>query len=178
VAGGEVEHNVVEVTNDRRRVMGVSTIVVHDLVTSGGEMVEDTFDWYAQDRNGDVWYFGEAVRNFEDGRFANTNGSWEAGVDGALPGLIMVADPIVGRAYRQEFYKGKAEDLAEIVRTGDSRRVSFGSFDEVLVTHDWSPLEPLVIEEKYYAPGVGLIYETITAGGNERSELVSYVRGT
>jgi hypothetical protein len=174
-ADGTVEHTTVVVTPERRTVMGVSTVVVRDTVTADGEVVEDTYDWYAQDVDGAVWYFGEAVSNFEDGRLEDTDGSWEAGVDGALPGIVMLARPAVGDAYRQEYDEGEAEDMGEVVRTGGHVEVPFGSYDDVLVTRDWNPLEPDVVEEKYYASGVGLIGETVTAGGDERSVLVEHV---
>lgn len=178
IEGGEAQHNTVVVTGDRRTVMGVSTTVVRDTVTVGGEMVEDTYDWYAQDRDGNVWYFGEAVRNFDQGRFENADGSFEAGVGGALPGMIMPAHPSVGDAYRQEYSRGEAEDMGEILRVAEHTDVPFGSFDDVLVTRDWNPLEPDVIEEKHYAPGVGVIFETTVAGGDETSQLVAFTAGT
>ncbi len=177
VSDGETEHVTVAVTDERRLVMGVSTVVVRDTVTVDGEVVEDTFDWFAQDRDGNVWYFGEAVQNFDAGRLESTDGSWEAGVDGALPGIVMPATPTVGRAYRQEYYPDEAEDLGEILRTGERRTVAFGAFDDVLVTRDWNPLEPDIIEEKSYAPGVGLIYETKVAGEEGSVELVDFVVG-
>jgi hypothetical protein len=174
VGTGKPEHTTVVVTEDRRLVMGVSTIVVRDTVMAGGELVEDTFDWFAQDRDGNVWYFGEAVRNFDEGRFEDTDGSWEAGVDSALPGIVMPADPIPGHAYRQEYDEGQAEDLGQILRTGQQAAVAFGSFTDVVVTRDWNPLEPDVVEEKSYAPDVGLISEATVAGGHSGAELVSF----
>ncbi len=167
----------VVVTGERRTVMGVSTTVVRDTVTVGGELVEDTYDWYAQDRAGNVWYFGEAVKNFDRGRFESTDGSFESGVDGALPGIVMLAAPMAGDAYRQEYFVGEAEDLGEVLRTGARSTVPFGAFDDVLVTRDWNPLEPEIIEEKYYAPGVGMIFETKVAGEVGTSELVAFTPG-
>jgi hypothetical protein len=172
-----VERNVVEVTDRRKVVMGVSTTVVHDVVTTDGQPVEDTFDWYAQDRDGNVWYFGEAVRNFEDGRFEDTDGSFEAGKDGALPGIVMLADPEPGDAYRQEHLAGEAEDLGEVLRIGDRRGVPAGDFEDVLVTRDWNPLEPAVVEQKSYAPGVGVIFEETVVGGVEHGQLVAFRPG-
>ena len=172
------ERTVVEVTARRRTVLGIATTVVRDTVTDGsGRLVEDTFDYYAQDRAGNVWYFGEAVRNFARGRFENTDGSWEAGVDGARPGVVMPARPRVGHAYRQEYWIGEAEDLGEIRRLGAHTTVPAGTYDDVVVTRDWNPLEPDVIEEKYYAPGVGLVRERKVAGGRDRTVLVSYRLG-
>jgi hypothetical protein len=178
VGGEEPEHTTVVVTGDRRRVMGVSTVVVRETVTAGGQPVEDTFDWFAQDRDGNVWYFGEAVRNFDQGRFESMDGSWEAGVDGALPGIVMPADPTPGHAYRQEYAKGEAEDLGQILRTDQQQSVPFGHFSDVVVTRDWNPLEPDVVEEKSYAPGIGLVSEATVAGGHDAAELVSFTSGS
>ncbi len=114
--GEEVERIEVVVTDEKRTVMGVSTTVVRDTVTVDGALVEDTYDWYAQDQEGNVWYFGEETAEYEDGEIVSTAGAWEAGVDGALPGIAMEADPTVGDSYRQEYYPGEAEDMAEVVR--------------------------------------------------------------
>jgi len=171
------EHNVVEVTPASHEVMGIDVTVVHDVVEVEGRAVEDTLDYYAQDSSGNVWYFGESVRNYTNGALDNTDGSWEAGIDGALPGIVMPAEQTVGHAYRQEYYAGKAEDLGEIIGTGDHVDVPAGSFDDVVVTRDWNPLEPDVIEQKYYAPGVGVVREETVAGGQETSDLVSYRAG-
>jgi hypothetical protein len=174
-AGGG-ERNEVVVTNQTRAVMGITATVVRDIETRNGELVEETADWYAQDRDGNVWYLGEDTRAFRDGE-PSPAGSWEAGVDGALPGIIMKADPKVGDAYRQEYYRGEAEDMGKVVRLGASQRLPFRSFDGLLVTQDRTPLEPEVVEEKYYAKGVGLVLETTIRGGSERNELVSYQPG-
>ncbi len=120
VDDGETERVEIEVTDERRTVMGVSATVVRDTVYEDGEMVEDTYDWFAQDLDGNVWYLGEDSSEFEDGELVGTEGSWEAGVDGALPGIVMLASPEIGDAYRQEFYEDEAEDMAEIPIT--SRR--------------------------------------------------------
>jgi hypothetical protein len=173
---GQGERNEVVVTNQTREVMGITATVVTDTETRDGELVEQTADWFAQDRDGNVWYLGEDTKAFENGQ-PSVAGSWEAGVDGALPGIIMKADPQVGDAYRQEFYRGEAEDMGKVVRVGDAETVPFRSFEGLLVTQDWSPLEPSVVEEKFYAKGVGLILETTVRGGSERNELVSYQSG-
>ena len=174
-AGGG-ERNEVVVTGQTRKIMGITATVVRDVETRNGELVEETSDWYAQDRDGNVWYLGEDTRAFRNGE-PSPAGSWEAGVDGALPGIIMQADPQVGDAYRQEFYRGQAEDMGKVVRLGASQTVPFRSFDGLLVTRDWTPLEPEVVEEKYYAKGVGLVLETTVEGGSDRNELVSYRSG-
>ncbi len=164
----------VVVTDERREVMGVSTVVVRDTATLDGEVIEDTYDWFAQDQDGNVWYFGEDTTAYEGGEPADTEGSWEAGVDGALPGIVMLAHPAVGDAYRQEYLAGEAEDMGEVVRVGDAETVPFGAFDDLVVTEDWTPLEPDVVEEKYYAAGVGLVLEVGVTGGEERVELVEF----
>ena len=107
---GEAERNEVTVTDETKTILGVTCVVVRDVVLIDGEIVEDTLDWYAQDADGNVWYMGEAVQDFEDGELVSTEGSWEAGVDGAQPGIIMLADPQVGDYYQQELYEGEAED--------------------------------------------------------------------
>ncbi len=164
----------VVVTDKRKQVMGITATVVRDTVHIGGELVEDTYDWFAQDRDGNVWYLGETVKNYENGKLADTDGSWEAGDDGALPGIVMPAQPAEGMAYRQEYYEGEAEDMFEIKTVGGSQDVPAGSFDDVITTTDWNPLDPKVIEEKQYAPGVGLIYETKVAGGEGLVELIEF----
>jgi hypothetical protein len=176
-ADDEIERIEVVVTDQTREIMGINTTVVRDTVSVGGELIEDTYDWYAQDSEGNVWYMGEDSTEFEDGEPVSTGGSWEAGVDGALPGIIMYADPQIGDAYRQEFYAGEAEDLAEVVRTGESATVPFGAFDDLIVMREWTPLEPDVVEEKYYSPGIGVILEVQVEGGEERAELISFEPG-
>jgi hypothetical protein len=173
---GEGARNEVVVTDQTRIVMGITATVVRDTETRDGALVEETFDWYAQDHGGNVWYLGEATRAVGNGE-PSTAGSWEAGVDGALPGIVMKADPRVGDAYRQELYRGHAEDMGEVVRTGASESVPFRSLDGLLVTRDWTPLEPEVVEEKFYARGIGLVLETTVRGGSDRNQLVGYQPG-
>jgi hypothetical protein len=169
--GGE-ETIEVTVTNDTKQILGVTTIVVRDVVSVGGEIIEDTYDWYAQDKTGDVWYFGEDTKDYEDGQLVSTKGSWEAGVDGAKPGIIMHAtQPAIGVPYRQEYYACEAEDMAEVVSLNKSVTVPYGSFDNCLQTRDFTPLEPGVNEYKYYAPGVGLVLEVDVQSG-ARTELI------
>ncbi|MGQ0617290.1 MAG: hypothetical protein ACT4PW_09915 [Acidimicrobiia bacterium] len=174
---GEPERVEVFVTPQRRQIMGISAVVVRDTVTIGGEIVEDTYDWFAQDRDGNVWYLGEDVKDFEDGKLVSTAGSFEAGVDGAQAGIVMPATAAVGDAYRQEFYPGEAEDMAEVLQVGASATVRFGTFGDVRVTEEWTPLEPETVEQKSFAPGVGLIRSVVTAGGEGGIELVDYQTG-
>lgn len=156
---GAGEHIVVEVTDYSKIVLGVAVTVVRDRVYDRGKLIEDTIDWYAQDRWGNVWYFGEDVVDYEDGKPVSKAGSWEAGVDGAQPGIVMLADPHVGDVCRNEFYAGEAEDLAKVIELGGAIEVPAGTFAETLVTEDWTPLDATQKEHKTYAPGVGLVDE-------------------
>jgi hypothetical protein len=171
-ADGEAERTVVVVTDQRRDVAGISATVVRDTVTVAGEVKEDTYDWYAQDRDGNVWYLGEETKEYENGEVSSTEGSWETDVDGALPGIVMPAHPTRGQAYRQEFYPGEAEDLAEITELDATKSIAMGDYDHVLVVKEWNPLDPDVVEQKYYAPGIGMIAEDTVTGGDDASELV------
>jgi hypothetical protein len=169
-----LERIVVEVTDDTRDVMGVRTAVVRDTVTLDGVVIEDTFDWYAQDAEGNVWYFGEDTREFENGVAVNTKGAWEAGIDGAQPGIVMKADPEVGDRYRQEYYKGEAEDEAKVLALDASVDVPFGVFGDVLKTRDFTLLEPTVVEQKFYANGIGVVQERMVKGGSQLTVLVEH----
>jgi len=165
----------VEVLEETRTVSGIGCIVVRDTVSVDGELVEDTHDWYAQDRDGNVWYMGEDSKEYENGKVVSTAGSWEAGVDGALPGIKMWAEPrIGGTPYYQEYYEGEAEDLARDIEADGSAAVPFGRFVDVLVVEEWNPLEPETIELKYYARGVGVVMEEVTRGGGGVVELVEF----
>ena len=175
--GDASEGDTVRVTSDTKNVMGVECVVVDDRVTEDGELTEQTYDWYAQDAKGNVWYFGEDSKEYENGKVKSTEGSWEAGKDGAEPGIIMPADPKVGETYRQEYYEGEAEDMARPLKLGASIEVPFGSFDHVLVTDEWTPLEKSVAEHKFYAPGVGTVKEIATKGPKETLELVEIKHG-
>lgn len=171
------EVDSVAVTSDTRNVMGVECVVVEDTVTENGTMTEKTYDWYAQDDKGSVWYFGEDSGEYESGQLETKEGSWEAGNHGAKPGIIMQANPKVGHTYRQEYRKGVAEDMARPVKLSGSANVPYGSFHHVLVTDEWTPLEKNVAEQKYYAAGIGTVLEVATKGPKERLELVSVKHG-
>jgi len=165
--------NVTYVTHDTKKILDVTTTVVHDQAFENGVLVEDTFDWFAQDKAGNVWYFGEDTKELDaGGNVISTEGSWEAGVDGAQPGIIMLAHPQVGDRYYQEFYPGVAEDQAKVLSVDESVCVEYGCFDNVLVTKDWTQLEPGVSENKYYAKNVGFILAVMVKGGDEHTELV------
>ena len=152
---------------------GVEARVVRDTVTEDGEVTEDTKDWYAQDADGNVWYLGEDTAEFEDGKLDTREGSFEAGVNGGLPGVIMPAEPEAGMEYRQEYYKGKAEDNGAVLATGQQAEVAAGHYDDALLTADTSTIEPGVLEYKLYALGVGLVLTLEASGGAGREELVS-----
>jgi hypothetical protein len=169
---GEVEKDVVTVLEKTKEVMGVTCTVVKDVVSTQGEIAEKTFDWYAQDRDGNVWYFGEDSAEYENGHPASTEGSWEAGVDGALPGIIMLARPATGDRYRQEYAAGEAEDVGRVIDLGGAADVPFGSFDDVWITEDSSLIETNLIEHKYYARGVGVVLERSIKGPSEVVKLV------
>jgi hypothetical protein len=171
------EVDTIIVLNQTREVMGVTTTVVKDVVKLNGGLVEKTWDWFAQDLRGNVWYFGEDTAEYEDGKIVSRSGAWEAGVDGALPGIVMPAQPVVGDAFRQEFYRGEAEDMGWVVQTGITEEVPFGSYDDAIRTLEWSPLEPKIVVEKFYAPGVGLLGEKALSGGLEIFELVEFTAG-
>lgn len=166
------ERTVTEVTRDSKKVMGVDTVVVHDTVSRDGTLIEDTYDWYAQDKAGSVWYFGEATRAIGFGGLSSTSGSWEAGVDGALPGIAMPAHPRVGDKYRQEYKQGVAEDTGEVLSTTGTATVAAGSYPDVVTTKDVNPLESAAaVEHKSYARDVGFILVQHVTGPAERAEL-------
>ena len=161
------------VTNQTKVILGVTTTVVHDLAYEDGVLIEDTYDWFAQDADGNVWYFGEDTKELdEDGNVISTEGSWEAGVDGAEPGIVMLEDPKKGDKYQQENAPEIAEDMAQVIGFEDSFCVEYGCFENVLVTKEWSPLERGVVENKYYAEGVGFIFSEMVKGGEEQTELI------
>ena len=172
-----IEGDIVAVTTGTKNIMGVECVVVNDKVTEDGKLTEQTYDWYAQDNRGNVWYFGEDSREYENGKVKSTEGSWEAGKHGAKPGIIMPASPKVGETYRQEYLKGVAEDMARPVKLDGSTTVPYGTFHNVLVTDEWTPLEKNVAEQKYYAPGVGNVLELATKGPKERLELIDVKHG-
>jgi hypothetical protein len=177
-ADGTSQRVVVRVTHRTKRIAnGVTARVVRDTATSKGQVVEDTFDWYAQDGRGNVWYLGEDTKEYENGKVVSTHGSWEAGVRGARAGIVMPAHPRPGMQYRQEYLKGEAEDSARILSVDDQAEVEVGHFEHVVLTKEWNPLEPKVLEYKLYARGVGPVLALTVSGGSDREELVSFHRG-
>lgn len=165
------EHVDVVVTDETKVIAGVTCVVVTDTVTSGGEVIEDTIDWFTQDKDGNVWYCGEDTKEFAGGKVSSTAGSWEAGVGGAKPGVVMHAvQPPIGEPYRQEYDVCNAEDFADVVSLDESVTVPFGSFDHCLETHEFTPLEPALNEHKFYCPGVGLVL-SVDINTGARTEL-------
>ncbi len=169
-----VEHITVTVTHDTKVILGVTCEVIHDEVKTNGKITEDTYDWYTQDKSGNVWYFGEDTKSYNNGNIS-TEGSWEAGVDGAVPGITMFGNPDthIGQTYHQEYYKGKAEDEATLLNANSTATVAYGTFNNCVVTKEFTRLEPGVLEYKYYAPGVGQVLTVLNEGGQEREELIS-----
>jgi hypothetical protein len=170
---------VLTVTHQVKRILGAPCVVLRDRLVVGGRVVEDTRDWYTQDRAGNVWYFGEDTRTLDEhGHVKSRGGSWEAGVNGAKPGLFMPAHPRVGRVFQQEYYKGHAEDRFRITSVKASVRVAYGSFEKTaLRTEEFSRLEPGAVAAKYYALGIGKVEEADIEGeDHERLELVSVER--
>jgi hypothetical protein len=169
--GGEAI--TVEVLPAKKRILGVDCTVVRDRVYVDGSLVEDTFDWYAQDRAGNVWYMGEDSKEYENGVVVSTEGSWEAGVAGAEAGIIMPAEPRIGMKYAQEFAPGVAEDMASVVSLKQSVSVPYGDFTDCVQTMEFSKLAPGARGYKFYARDVGLVLEESPRGGHERTELLS-----
>lgn len=174
---GQTQRDVVRVTHRTRMIMGVRATSISDIATHGATVLEETTDWYAQDKQGNVWYFGEATKaRNPDGTF-DTTGSWLAGVHGARPGIVMTAHPAVGDAHRQEFWRGQAEDQYWLVDLGAAVKVPAGSFATAARTLEWSRLEPGVIDEKFYVPGVGVVKELAASGPKEVAVLSGYTAG-
>ncbi len=176
---GLEQREVITVTDQTKRIAdGVEARVVHDVVSEDGEPVEVTDDWYAQDSDGNVWYFGEDTAEYENGKVSDRSGSFEAGVNGADAGIAMLAQPEVGQTYREEYYKGHAEDRSRVLALDQQAQVPFGHFADILLTEDYSPIEPNVLELKFYAKGIGQVLAQTVSGGSEREELISYTPGT
>jgi hypothetical protein len=174
--GEELKVVVVVTTQTKLIANGITARVVRDTVSQDGEVVEDTYDWYAQDAEGNVWYMGEDTAEFENGKISSRHGSFEAGVDGALPGIIMPADPAPGLRYRQEYYKGQAEDNGEVLSINEMADASIGHFENMLLEKNTITIEPKVLEYKLYAKSVGMVLALGISGGGGREELVKIDR--
>jgi hypothetical protein len=176
VKDGVSQRDEVVVTDRTKVILGIPCVVVTDTATHNDTLLEKTEDWYTQDKGGNVWYFGEDTAEYENGEVASTEGSWQAGVDGAKPGIIMLAHPQVTDSFRQEYYAGHAEDMFWVVSVTQSVAVPYGRFGNALLSLEWSRLEPKVIDQKYYVPGVGVVFEASVAGPKEQAELVSVAK--
>ncbi len=169
---GKRGRDVVKVTSRTRRIKGVECTEVDDRLYLNGYLAERTKDWYAQDAKGNVWYFGEATAELtRAGRVTSREGSWLAGVDGAEQGIFMPAHPKIGQSFRQEYYKGHAEDHFAVVSLSASVVVPYTASAHALLTKEWTPLEPNVLDHKLYVRGIGLLKEETIRGGDERWEL-------
>jgi hypothetical protein len=170
--------DTVKVTNNTKRILGVKTTVVHDVVSVNGRPEEVTDDYYVQDRHGNVWYFGEATKELDShGNTISTEGSFQAGVNGARAGVLVPGHPKVGLSARQEFSKGQAEDHFKILDLNARVSVPFVSSHHALRTREWTPLEPTVLDNKYYVRGIGTVREIAVKGPVERLRLVSFQKG-
>jgi len=176
VKDGATQRDVVRVTRRTRTILGVRCTAVSDIATHRRTVLERTIDWYAQDRTGNVWYFGERTAAYENGR-ADRAGSWLAGAHGAQPGIVMNADPQVGDTHRQEYWPGHAEDQYWLVDLSQRASVPYGTFHHAVLTLEWSRLEPGVIDRKLYVRGIGNVLEVTAEGPRETATLVSYHRG-
>jgi hypothetical protein len=171
---GKPAIDVFLVTSQTKTIQGVKCVVISDTLRLGGKLAEKTTDWYAQDRQGNVWYFGEATSEYDaSGHVTSHEGSWQAGLHGAQPGIFMPANPRIGQSGRQEYYAGHAEDRFVVLLLSAAVKVRYGSFKNALLTAEWTRLEPDVLSEKYYVKGVGTVKEIDVAGGNEALALVS-----
>lgn len=167
----------VTVLPETKMVMGVETRVVRDQVFLNGSLIEDTLDWYAQDREGNVWYFGEDTAEYEDGVLTSHHGAWEAGVDGALPGIVMKAVPKVGDSYYQEYYAGEAEDRGDVLSVNETVVVPQGTFVGCVKTKDYTALDLQSLEHKYYCKEIGFTTLEVDITDSERVELISVEEG-
>jgi hypothetical protein len=171
-SGGKPARNIVTVTNRTRRLAGVETVVVSDDGYVNGRLEERTLDYFAQDRRGSVWYFGEDTAELDAaGRVRSREGTWHAGRAGGRPGVVMEAEPVVGKKLRQEYLKGHAEDWFRVTTTSTPVTVPYGTFDG-LETREWTPLEPGVLDRKTYGRGIGELSESAIRGPQETLELV------
>jgi len=173
-ADGVTARDVFTVTDQTKTILGVVTTVVRDQVFTKGKLAEDTFDWFAQDTDGNVWYFGEDTRELDKkGNVTTTEGSWQAGDNGNRAGIFLPAAPAVGQVFKAEDAPGVAEDCTEIAALHASVESKFVSSNDALKTREFSLLEPGVIDNKYYVRGVGLVLEQTVQGGTDVLQLAS-----
>jgi hypothetical protein len=173
IKDGQTQRDVVKVLTRTKTILGVKATVVSDVATHNGTVLERTEDWYAQDRAGNVWYLGEDTAAYEGGTI-DTSGSWQSGVDGAVPGIVMTADPQVGDTHRQEYWRGEAEDQYWLVDLRQHVSVPFGTFSRAALTLEWTRLEPGGIDRKYYVRDIGVVKEVAAQGPKETAKLVRF----
>jgi hypothetical protein len=178
VKDGEPARDVFVITGETKVIAGVPCVVVSDRLYLSGVLEEKTSDYYTQDRQGNVWYFGEDTAELDkNGNVKTTEGSWLTGKDGAQPGIFMEANPVVGHTFRQEYYPGQAEDQFQVLSLASSVKVPYGSFNDALLTKEWTALEPGVLDHKYYVKGIGEVAELTAKGPVERLHLASFTAG-
>lgn len=178
VKDGEPSRETFTTLADTKLIEGVECTVVRDHLFLSGKLEERTLDYYAQDKEGNVWYFGEDTAELNpDGSVKSTEGTWLTGRDGALAGVFMPADPQVGQSFRQEYYKGQAEDHFRVLDLAASVHTPGATSDQALLTMEWTPLEPNVIDHKYYVRGIGTVLEQTAKGPLERNTLVAVQKG-
>jgi hypothetical protein len=171
---GEPAIDEIRITGKTRVVDGVTCLAVDDRLWQSGRLAEKTVDYFAQDRSGNVWYFGEDTAELDEhGKVTSREGTWHSGVDGASAGMFMEASPTVGHVLEQEHYPGHAEDRFQVIDLAATVRVPFGAFHDALLTKEWTPLEPDVIDHKFYVRGVGEVSEVTVKGPKEELVLVS-----
>jgi hypothetical protein len=179
VKDGKPARDVLTVTHQTTTIDGVPCVVVQDRLYLSGRLGERTTDWYSQDKQGNVWYFGENTAVLDkNGHATSTEGSFKAGIDGAQPGIYMTGHPKPGQSARQEYYKGHAEDHFQVIQLHASVKVPYLSSKQALLTKEWTPLEPGVLDHKLYVSGIGVALELAVKGGTERLDLVSFTKGT
>ncbi len=174
---GQPSREVLTVTHKIKLIAGVPCVVIEDRLYLSGYLEERTTEWYSQDKQGNVWYFGENTAELaKDGHVKSTSGAWQAGVNGAKPGLFMFAHPRVGQTAQQEFYKGQAADHFKVLSLHASASTPYTRSTNAMLTEEWTPLEPGVLDHKLYVRGIGTILEQTVKGGSERAALVSVRR--
>jgi hypothetical protein len=178
IKDGKPSRDVVTVTHRTKTIQGARCVVVEDRLFIRGHLRERTTDWYSQDKTGNVWYFGESTAELDErGHVTSTEGTWQAGRHGAKAGIYMPAHPKVGQSGRQEFYKGHAEDHFQVVSLHAKATAPYVKSANALLTKEWTPLEPGVVDHKFYVRGIGTVLEQTVKGGDERNALVSLRRG-
>jgi hypothetical protein len=165
--------DTVTATNEHKTILGVQTMTTKDTVLIDGKLHDDTLNWYAQDKEGNVWYFGKDTKEYQNGKVVSTEGTWEAGVNGAKPGIIMQANPQIGGPIFQEYYQNHAEDQFQVLSTNESLTLPIGKYEGCIKTKEWTRLDPGIVEHKVFCPEIGFAQSTMVQGGNDFSQLIS-----